>query len=51
MYWRRPERRVRACGATVGGVALVYLLLSLPVRVPLRVRFCSPLPSVSAPTP
>lgn len=35
MYRRRPERRVRARGATAGGVALVYLLPTLPVRVPL----------------
>ena len=49
MYRRRPERRVRARGATAGGVALVYLLPSLPVRVPLWGRFCSPLPSASTP--
>ena len=42
MYRRPPERRVRARGATAGGVARVYLLPTLPVRVPLRGRFCSP---------
>lgn len=51
MYRRLLERRVRARGATAGGVALVYLLPTLPVRIPLRGRFCSPLPTVSAPTP
>lgn len=41
MYRRRPERRVRARGATAGGVALVYLLPTLLVRVPLQGRLCS----------
>lgn len=44
MYRLGPERRVRARGATAGGVALVYLLPTLPVRVPLRGRYCSPCP-------
>lgn len=51
MYRLRPERRVRARGATAGGVALVYLLPTLPVRVPLRGRYCSPLPSASVSAP
>lgn len=51
MYPRRPEPRVRARGATAGGVALVYLLPTQRVRVPLWGRFCSPRLSASAPAP